>query len=98
MDEAVRWRHAKAIAIVQVNDRVVLLKLTEMTSTTVPFALEGTAAAVWHAINGRRSAEQVAAFVTKGFDGDLKAMVHDVHSFLLGLAGGGLIEPVGAGS
>jgi hypothetical protein len=95
VEEATRWRHVKAIAIVPLDDRVVLLKLTGMTAETVPFALEDTAAAVWHAVNGRRTAEQIAEVVTRGFGGDRDAMSHDVHAFLIGLAGGGLIEPVG---
>ncbi len=59
------WRHAGSLAVVETEDRVAVLDLEHLADP--PRILEGSAAAIWKAVDGVRSAPVVVESVAESF-------------------------------
>jgi len=86
------WRIRDDVAWVGEADRVVVLGLAD--SDGSPLALEGSAAAIWHALGERewRTTDAVIDDVAAGVGVDRDAVAGDVGAFLESLEGMGLVE------
>lgn len=83
--------HAPSVAAVQVRDRrTVVLDLDAR--ECLPRLLEGSAAAVWHAIDGRRRDHEVVAAVAREFEVPTDQIEVDVMRFLRELTEAGLLS------
>jgi hypothetical protein len=72
----------------EIDDEVVLMRLSDGDF----FSLEGTARAVWLAIDGTRDREAIARELAESFDAPLDAVLADCARFLDDLAAAGLIS------
>ena len=72
----------------EIDDEVVLMDLESGNF----FSLAGTSLAVWRAIDGERSADQIAAVLADEYDQPLDRIIADVTEFLGELQIAGLIE------
>lgn len=84
------WRQRPTVAAVGDADRTVLLDLDDPAHP--PRILRGPAAAVWRAVDGRRTTAAICAHVAEGFGLPAAEVTPDVEAFLHQLAEGGLVE------
>ena len=89
------WKRGGLVAEVRTPtvNRIALLHL----DATQPVVLEGSAAAIWELIDGRRDQTEVVAELEATFDAVSGQMQSQVEDFLGSLAAQQLIEPVGPG-
>ena len=83
-------RHTEDVAVVDSGDRVVVLDLASL--AVPPRILEGSAAAIWRAVDGERTNSEVVGTVAKSSGVDAAEIEHDVTTFLASLATAGLLE------
>jgi len=83
------WRHTEDVAVVDSGDRVAVLDLASL--AVPPRILEGSAAAIWRAVDGERTALQVVESVAKSFGAETAEIKADVVTFLASLASAGLL-------
>ncbi len=85
------WHHCDHVAQVrtQRGSRVALLHL----DAARPVVLEGTAAAIWDLIDGRRAQAGVIAELEASFEDAAGRLGAQVESFLISLEAQRLIEP-----
>jgi hypothetical protein len=84
------WRHQGDLAVVDSGDRVVVLDLASL--AVPPQILEGSAAAIWRAVDGERATPEVVDSVAESFGVEAAEIEHDVTTFLASLATAGLLE------
>ncbi|MDQ0078453.1 pyrroloquinoline quinone biosynthesis peptide chaperone PqqD [Arthrobacter oryzae] len=84
------WRHGTLVAEVRTEPagRVALLHL----DATQPVVLDGTAAAIWELIDGRRDHAEVIAELEAAFEDAAGQLAHQVEAFLASLEAQRLIE------
>jgi hypothetical protein len=83
------WSRSTLVAVVDEGARVVVLDLSDLHSAR-PLVLEGSAAAVWHALAEPGTARQVAAAVARDFGLPATEVEPDVRDFLASLRQRGL--------
>ena len=83
------WSRSTLVAVVDEGARVVVLDLSDL-QTARPLVLEGSAAAVWHALAEPGTARQVAAAVARDFGLPATEVEPDVQDFLASLRRRGL--------
>ena len=83
------WRKNPELAVVGDGERVVVLRLDDLAER--PCILDGTAVAVWQAIDGSRTPAEVVEHVAGGFDVEPSVIAGDVRRFLAALAELGLV-------
>ncbi|VDC24716.1 Coenzyme PQQ synthesis protein D [Arthrobacter ulcerisalmonis] len=85
------WQRGSLVALVESDDgaRVALLQL----DAEQPVVLEGSAAAIWSLINGRRTANDIVAELREQFAVEGDEVPAQLADFLTGLALQRLIEP-----
>jgi len=86
-------RRTPSLAQIDSEDRVVVLRLDDRECT--PHVLHGTAAMIWHAIDGHRTAEAISAALAAAHQAPVATVRADVESCLDVLRTVGLIEPEG---
>lgn len=84
------WKRSTSVAWVQSQDRVVVLSLIHPGSS--PLALQGSAGAIWNAINGESTVEEIVAAVAYEFDLRASEITVSIVEFLEQLAGLGFID------
>ena len=72
----------------EIDDEVVLMDLESGNF----FSLAGTSLAVWQAIDGERSANEIAALLAEEYDQPLDLVLSDVTDFLGELRDAGLVD------
>ena len=75
------WRRNPDCAVVDHGDRVVVLPLTDP-ATARPLVMEGSAVAVWHALDEPGTSAQVVARVAADFGFPAAEVRSDVETFL----------------
>lgn len=83
------WRHNEDVAVVDSGDRVVVLDLASL--AVPPRILEGSAAAIWRAVDGERATPEVVESVAESVGVKAAEIEADVVTFLASLASAGLI-------
>jgi hypothetical protein len=83
------WRRNPDIAVVDSPGRVVVLDLTTP-QTARPFAMEGPACAIWHALAEQSTTDQVVERVAADFGVRAADVGPDVRTFLAELQSRGL--------
>lgn len=83
------WSRSSLVAVVDEGARVVVLDLGDL-QTAQPLVLEGSAAAIWHALSEPGTAQQVAAAVARDFGLPATEVEPDVRDFLAVLRQRGL--------
>jgi hypothetical protein len=83
------WSRSTLVAVVDEGVRVVVLDLSDLERAR-PLVLEGSAAAVWHALAEPGTARQVAAAVARDFGLPATEVEPDVRDFLASLRRRGL--------
>lgn len=83
------WRHKGDVAVVDSGDRIAVLDLASLADP--PRILEGSAAAIWRAVDGGRAAPEVVESVAESFGVETAEIEADVVTFLLSLASAGLL-------
>lgn len=91
MGKEVTWRLNPDLAVVEYETRVVFLDLRRLTEP--PRILEDSAAAIWHSLNGRTTA-QVIAEVARIFGVSEDGVVTDVTQFLEHLRALGVADAI----
>lgn len=86
------WRHKPRLAVVVSEARVAILDLDHLAQPAQ--VLEGSAAAIWRAVDGECSTSKVAASVAAEFEVKPSRVESDVVIFLNTLASHGLLEEV----
>lgn len=86
------WRHRASVAAVGDSARTVLIDLTDPAHP--PRILQGPAATVWQAVDGRRDLAALCEQVGAEFGLPSDEVTADVVDFLRSLADQGLIEEV----
>ncbi|MBT2596598.1 PqqD family protein [Arthrobacter sp. ISL-72] len=88
------WKRGGLVAEVRTESagRVALLHL----DATQPVVLDGTAAAIWELIDGRRDQSDVIAELEATFEDAAGQLAHQVDGFLAGLEAQHLIEASGS--
>ncbi|MCC2030742.1 PqqD family protein [Microbacterium allomyrinae] len=89
-EPAVPVRRAAALAIVDSDDRLVVLRLDD--ERCEPHVLRGTAIALWREIDGERSADAIIEALVERFDADFGTVRRDVLACLDTMRRTGLIE------
>ena len=84
------WQHAETLAVIESDDRVALLDLKRPSDP--PRVLEGSAAAIWKAVDGERPVSDVVDAVAEAFEVEASDVRGDVQDFLGSLASAGLLE------
>ena len=87
------WRRSADIAVVEHDDRVVVLNLDDIAAA--PVVLEGTAAIIWHLLEGEDSEVRLVGEVARAFQVHPADVRADVHAFLLQLNDLGLVTRSG---
>jgi hypothetical protein len=87
------WRRAEDIAVVEREDRVVVLNLDDLASP--PVVLEGTAATIWRLLDQADTEATLVAAVAEAFDLVPATVREDVHAFLRHLNDLGLVTRSG---
>jgi len=84
------WRHGTLVAEVRTESegRVALLHL----DATQPVVLDGTAAAIWELIDGRRNQAELIAELEAAFEDSAGQLADQVEAFLASLEAERLIE------
>ncbi|MBC2664624.1 PqqD family protein [Novosphingobium flavum] len=72
----------------EVDDELILMRISDGDF----FSLEGTARAVWAAIDGVRDRSQIVGFLAAEFEAPAEAIAPDAHAFLDELAAAGLVS------
>ena len=72
----------------EIDDEVVLMDLESGNF----FSLAGTSLAVWQAIDGERSEDEIAALLAEEYDQPLDQVLSDVTDFLGELRDAGLVD------
>lgn len=88
------WKRGGLVAEVRTESagRVALLYL----DATQPVVLDGTAAAIWELIDGRRAQADVVAELEATFEDSAGQLAHQVEAFLASLEAHRLIESAGS--
>lgn len=84
------WRHSGRAAVVDSGDRIALLDLDHLADP--PRVLEGSAAAIWRAVDGVRTTPMVVESVAGSYGVPPAELEADVLAFLDSLATAGLLE------
>ncbi|NYG07549.1 hypothetical protein BJ986_002036 [Phycicoccus badiiscoriae] len=87
------WRLEPDLAVVESPGRVVVLDLTTP-RTARPFVMEGSAHAIWQALDGRPTTDQLVARVAAAFGLPAADVEPDVLGFLAELESRGLVSRV----
>jgi hypothetical protein len=87
------WRRSEDIAVVEHDDRVVVLNLDDLGSA--PVVLEGTAAVIWRLLDQADTEATLVAAVAEAFDIVPANVREDVHAFLRHLNDLGLVTRSG---
>lgn len=90
------WVQSDSLAQVPSEGRVAMIDLDRLADP--PMVLEGTAASIWAAIDGRRTVAEVVEAVAEEYallPDDIRA---DVEAFVADLAQRGLVRPVQGGA
>jgi len=85
------WRRSPDVALVEHDDRVVLLDLADPVSAR-PLVLEGPAVAVWRALRQPGTSREVAGRVAADVGLPAAEVEGDVATFLAELASHGLVH------
>ena len=87
------WHHSSHVAQARTEStsRVALLHL----DATQPVVLDGTAAAIWELIDGRRDQADLIAVLEAAFEDEAGQLAHQVEAFLASLEAQNLIEASG---
>jgi hypothetical protein len=91
------WRRNPDVAVVESPGRVVVLDLTTP-RTARPFAMEGSAAAIWQALAEPSTTGQVVERVAADFGAPAAEVEPDVLTFLAELESRGLLSQTGRGA
>lgn len=84
------WKRADHVAYVGDDERVVVLKLDARGST--PLALQGSGAAIWHALGpAPRSLDDIVADLASSYGVEAPSIESEVGTFLLHLLDAGLV-------
>jgi predicted deacylase len=86
------WRRSANLAVVGSAARVAVLDLTDLAAP--PHVLEGSAAAIWAAVDGARGTTAIIEEVASACGVAPAAIAADVQGFLALLADQGLLERV----
>ena len=84
------WRHAVEVAYVESEERVALLDLDRLDE--LPVVLTDSGAAIWLAVDGRRTDERIVSAVAEGFGAEVDQIAAQVRAFLQDLASRRLIS------
>jgi hypothetical protein len=84
------WQHRDDVAWTDGVDRVVVLDLRRPTEPG-PMAFEGSAAAIWTAIDGTRDTDQVITAVAEVYEIDPTVVAAEVRTFISDLVARDLI-------
>lgn len=84
-------RRARPLAELDSADRVVVLRLDDRECT--PHVLRGTAAAIWHEIDGRRTPDAICEALAEAYRTSLETVRADVLACLDVLRSAGLLDP-----
>lgn len=83
-------RFTPALAVVEAQDHVLVLVLDRLDEHGAPRLISGTGLVIWDAIDGKRSASEIAQVVGEAYPGvDVR---EDVDSFLEDLVRVGVLE------
>lgn len=85
------WMQSSSLAQVPSEGRVAMIDLDRLAAP--PMVLEGTAAAIWAAIDGRRTVAEVVDLVAEEYALAADDIRTDVEAFLADLAERGLVQP-----
>ena len=85
------WMQSSSLAQVPSEGRVAMIDLDRLADP--PMVLEGTAAAIWAAIDGRRTVAEVVELVAEEYALAADDIRTDVEAFLADLAERGLVQP-----
>jgi hypothetical protein len=85
------WMQSSSLAQVPSEGRVAMIDLDRLADP--PMVLEGTAAAIWAAIDGRRTVAEVVDLVAEEYALAADDIRTDVEAFLADLAERGLVQP-----
>ena len=72
----------------EIDEETVLMRLSDGDF----FSLDGTARAIWQAIDGIRTREEIVAVLAQDFDAGADTLAADVDRFIADLAGAGLVR------
>jgi hypothetical protein len=92
--DAVVWAQSGSLAQVPSEGRVAMIDLDRPADP--PMVLEGTAAAIWAAIDGERTLAEVVAAVAEAYGLPAEQVRGDVETFVADLAERGLVRQSGA--
>jgi hypothetical protein len=92
--DAVVWAQSASLAQVPSEGRVAMIDLDRPADP--PMVLEGTAAAIWAAIDGERTLAGVVAVVAEAYGLPAEQVRGDVEAFVADLAERGLVRQSGA--
>lgn len=84
------WRRSDSLAQVPSEGRVAMIDLDRLADP--PIVLEGTAAAIWAALDGHRTVAEVVATVAEEYAVPPDDIRGDVTAFVTDLAGRGLLR------
>lgn len=84
------WSHSPDVAYVEEEDRVVLIELTRPADP--PQILNGSAAAIWLAVDGQRDEDAVIDHVAHAYGVEGVEVAADVRTFLAELDARGLLR------
>ncbi|GAB7002831.1 hypothetical protein JCM18899A_03020 [Nocardioides sp. AN3] len=87
--DAAVWRRPDGLAVVEGDQRTVILDLSA--PERPPFVLTGAGTAIWAAVDGTRSASEIVSTVAAEHGLEDGAVDHDVRAFLADLAARGLV-------
>ena len=87
------WRRHPDLAVVESPGRVVVLDLTTP-ATARPFVMEGSAHAVWQALDDQPTTDQVVQRVAADFGAPVGDVEPDVLAFLAELESRGLVARI----
>jgi len=85
------WRRHPDVALVESPGRVVVLDLTTP-QTARPFVMEGSAHAIWQALDDQPTTDQVVQRVAADFGAPAAEVAPDVLTFLAELESRGLVS------
>lgn len=71
----------------EVDEELVLMRLSDGDF----FSLEGTARAIWQAIDGTRGRDAIISLLSEEFGADSSVITPDIHAFLDDLVAAGLV-------
>jgi hypothetical protein len=83
------WRRSADVAVVEHDDRVVLLDLSD--PAAAPVVLDGTAAVLWRLLEDVDTEARLAGAVAREFQVHPSSVRGDIHDFLLQIQSLGLV-------